>query len=156
MVYPPWNLQIAPENQWLEDEIPFGARPIFKGETLVSGRLLFSAIKNINGKSSAVTFLGVTEWLWLQRQSPIFPYFPTFELGNFFSKKNPPKGFIGGGEGNDEIHQFFWFVYLTSQKNHLGALALLSLVRSWIFQNPQGINRCNSSDPLVPCIPLVP
>jgi len=30
---------IAPENQHLEDEIPFGARPIFRGELLVSGAM---------------------------------------------------------------------------------------------------------------------
>ena len=29
----------APENPWLEDEIPFGARPSFRGELLVSGRV---------------------------------------------------------------------------------------------------------------------
>ena len=29
----------APENGWLEDEFPFGARPTFKGELLVSGRV---------------------------------------------------------------------------------------------------------------------
>ncbi len=27
---------LAPENWWLKDEFPFGARPIFKGELLVS------------------------------------------------------------------------------------------------------------------------
>ncbi len=31
---------ITPENWWLEDEFPFGARPIFKGELLVSGRVI--------------------------------------------------------------------------------------------------------------------
>ncbi len=25
---------MAPENQWLEDEFPFGARPIFRGENV--------------------------------------------------------------------------------------------------------------------------
>ena len=29
----------APENGWLEDEFPFGFRPIFRGELLVSGRV---------------------------------------------------------------------------------------------------------------------
>ena len=29
---------IAPENGWLEDEFVFGARPIFRGELLVSGK----------------------------------------------------------------------------------------------------------------------
>ena len=29
----------APENCWLKDEFPFGARPIFMGELLVSGRV---------------------------------------------------------------------------------------------------------------------
>ena len=30
---------IAPENGWLEYEFPFGARPIFRGYSLVSGRV---------------------------------------------------------------------------------------------------------------------
>ena len=30
---------MAPENGWLEDELPFGARPIFRGELLVLGRV---------------------------------------------------------------------------------------------------------------------
>ena len=28
---------IAPENGWLEDDVPFGARPIFRGELLNFG-----------------------------------------------------------------------------------------------------------------------
>ena len=32
--YPPWNEQFAPENGWLEDSFPFGARPIFGGEAV--------------------------------------------------------------------------------------------------------------------------
>ena len=35
--YPPWNKQLPSENGWLEDEFPFGARPIFKGELWVLG-----------------------------------------------------------------------------------------------------------------------
>ena len=29
----------SPENGWLEDEFPFGTRPIFRGKQLVSGRV---------------------------------------------------------------------------------------------------------------------
>ena len=34
---------IAPENGWLEEEFPFGARPIFRGELLASGRVIVLA-----------------------------------------------------------------------------------------------------------------
>jgi len=33
---------IAPQNGCLEDYFPFGARPIFRGEMLVSGRVMTS------------------------------------------------------------------------------------------------------------------
>ena len=36
---PETNSKFAPENGWLEDEFPFGARPIFRGELLVLGRV---------------------------------------------------------------------------------------------------------------------
>ena len=36
----------APENGWLEYSFPFGARPIFRGELLVSGRVLLSIDPN--------------------------------------------------------------------------------------------------------------
>ena len=36
--YPPWNKQIAPENQWLEDEFSFGARPPDRCYVFVSFR----------------------------------------------------------------------------------------------------------------------
>ncbi len=33
----PETNSLAPKNQWLEHEIPFGVRPIFRGELFVSG-----------------------------------------------------------------------------------------------------------------------
>ena len=33
---------IAPENEWLEDEFPLGFRPIFRDELLVFGRVILS------------------------------------------------------------------------------------------------------------------
>ena len=45
---PETNSKFAPENQWLEDEISFGARPIFRGELLVSGRVTLFIKPNEN------------------------------------------------------------------------------------------------------------
>ena len=46
--YPPWNEQFAPENQWLEDEIPFGMGLFSGANMLVSGRVThgFSMVRN--------------------------------------------------------------------------------------------------------------
>ena len=35
--FPETNSEFTPENGWLEDEFALGARPIFRGEMLVSG-----------------------------------------------------------------------------------------------------------------------
>ena len=39
--YPPWNFSHSPsvQNLWLRNYCPFGARPIFRGELLVLGRV---------------------------------------------------------------------------------------------------------------------
>ena len=37
---------------WLEDEFPFGARPIFRRELLVSGKVIFNFTKKPNQSSS--------------------------------------------------------------------------------------------------------
>ncbi len=41
------DTNMAPEDIWLEDEFPFGARPIFRCKLLVSGRLYTIYQRNI-------------------------------------------------------------------------------------------------------------
>ena len=43
------------ENGWLEDEFPFGARPIFRGELLVLGRVSDCHVPHVTVKSQKVS-----------------------------------------------------------------------------------------------------
>ncbi len=62
---PETNSKFAPENEWLEYSFSFGARPIFRGELLVSGSM------KVRGFQAKTTQFATTIAYWEGGQSTI-------------------------------------------------------------------------------------
>ena len=95
--YPPWKLRVAPENWWLGEDFPFGARPIF---------------------SCYVSFRECTFKLWKRGEiNPVKPSetncFVTYPVPSMYGIFTPPKTNISPKErlfqyiGNTSSNHWF-------------------------------------------------